>query len=270
MIRSRYAPTPSGYLHEGNLYNFFLVQAWMQALGGEIVLRIDDQDQDRIREEYLENLFQVLAQAGLRWDVGPHNPQELRAQFSQVSRRNLYAQHLENLAQSGQVFACTCSRTELAGRPYPGTCLNKGLPLDHPEAAWRLITPNTGEIRWQDQALGPVLFIWDQLEPYPIVRKRDGQAAYHLCTLADDQHFGITHVVRGQDLLSSTAFQLFLAERLGLGFAHVHFLHHPLLTDAHGQKLSKSAGRFQLAPVWTPEKLTWLRLQAHSFFRSLG
>lgn len=228
--RLRLAPTPSGYLHRGNAFNFIL--NWLAARaqpGARLLLRIDDLDADRKRPEYVHAIFDSLNWLGLNWDEGPRTPDDFEKNWSQHRRLALYRSLLDELRARELLFACGKSRRELAPFQgnYPLEFRDQGLDLDGPNVAWRVKTPRSETNISQDF----------------IVRRRDGIPAYQIASLADDLYFGITHIIRGDDLRESTAAQQFLAQCLAREqFATVHFLHHPLLLDAAGAKLSKSAG----------------------------
>ncbi len=247
MIKSRIAPTPSGFLHVGNALNFLLTSAIVQEGGGELRLRIDDLDAPRIRPEYLEDIFETLSWLDIRYQQGPTDAADHVAKFRQELRLPVYHSLLNQLAVSGHLFACNCSRKALlAVSPdgqYSGTCRFKNIPLDTPDVSWRLITPQNKAIQFGDTLMGDVSINLYQQARDMIVRRRDGLPAYHMASLADDMGYGINTIVRGEDLLLSTAVQLYLAELLELDpFLQTTFYHHPLLVDGSGQKISKSAG----------------------------
>jgi glutamyl-tRNA synthetase len=229
--RLRLAPTPSGYLHLGNAYNFIL--NWLVARlepGAKLLLRIDDLDADRKRPEYVQDVFDTLQWLGLDWDEGPRSSSDFEAKWSQHLRMPIYAELLQELQHTDLIFTCAKSRRDLApylGK-YPVKFRLQNLNLDAPEVAWRIKTPRSTQ---------------EDLPEDFIVRRRDGVPAYQLASLADDLYFGVTHLIRGEDLAASTAAQQFLATCLGRAqFANMQVLHHPLLEDAFGAKLSKSAG----------------------------
>lgn len=261
---TRLAPTPSGLLHAGNAFNFLLTHALARALGLRILLRIDDLDSERVRPVYVDHVFHILHALGIRWDLGPRTPQELATQWSQQYRLPRYHALIDALRAGGHLYACACSRSALrqlgADGRYPGTCRGAGLPMDAPEVAWRLYIP--------DDAVVPVPGLHGDARQVPlgalmgdpVLRQRNGRPAYQVASLSDDVDHGVTHVVRGEDLLPSTACQLHMAGLLGLtAFQQVRFVHHPLLRDAGGGKLSKSAGSAALgsdpAPVYPVEAL---------------
>lgn len=250
-LRSRIAPTPSGLLHLGNAFNFLLTEAIVRQAGGHLRLRIDDLDAPRIRHEYLSDIFDSLAWLGIQPDAGPADAADQRAHFSQSLRLPEYNKLLRRLAETGLVFACTCSRKELlqasADGQYPGTCIAKKIPLDTPDAAWRIQTPPDALIHFSDAIAGDSsVSLWDAQRHF-IIRRRDGLPAYQVASLSDDAAYGINTIVRGADLRSSTAAQLYLAGLLGMkSFLETRFYHHPLISDEKGQKLSKSAGSSSL------------------------
>ncbi|RYZ53604.1 MAG: tRNA glutamyl-Q synthetase [Chitinophagaceae bacterium] len=257
--KTRIAPTPSGYLHRGNALSFLLTAALARQTGAQVLLRIDDLDELRVRPAYVQHIFDTLQQLQIPWHEGPRSPEEQATHFAQVHRLPLYRSALEKLQKVGHLFACNCSRaTILAQDPtgvYHGTCLHKGLPLDAEGVCWRVhTTPQAVGVKTLN---GPVIAA--PLPPavqYFMVRKRDGMPAYQLASLVDDLHFGIDLVVRGADLWPSTLAQLYLASLLGeKGFSETTFYHHPLLQDARGHKLSKSAGAEAVKPAHDREGL---------------
>lgn len=229
--RLRYAPTPSGFLHLGNALNFWLNWLVARRNGGKILLRIDDLDAERKRPEYVADVFESLEWLGLDWDEGPRSAEDFEKNWSQHHRLPLYIKLLDELRSTGLLYACRKSRRDLApfGSSYPVEFREQNLSLDEPDVAWRIATPTGFPL------------------PDFIVRRRDGLPAYQVASLADDLHFGITHVVRGADLEASTAAQRYLAGCLGKqDFLNIQFHHHALITDSSGEKLSKSAGATSL------------------------
>ena len=214
--RGRFAPSPTGVLHFGNLQTALL--SWLQARcsGGEWFLRIDDLDTPRNRPESLLRIQSDLRWLGLHWDGPP---------VLQSSRRGIYSSWLSFLRCSGALFACRCSRRDLAGASiYPGTC--------------RAINAGWG---WQEQRLPSWRLRVPQLNPYGsgdvVVRRAEGYVAYQLATVIDELCFGITDVVRGNDLRDALPAQLSIYAALGQ--SSPRFWHGPLLYDVEGQKLSK-------------------------------
>ncbi len=254
---TRFAPTPSGFLHRGNAFNFLLTWLLARTHDGYIHLRIDDMDEDRVRPEYLEDIFRSMEWLGLTWDKGPFSVQDHQAAFRQRLRLDTYLEYLDQLRKAGELFACTCSRKDIREKSpdgsYPGTCKQRNRPFDAPETAWRIHSPWPHAVGWttisghsDQEALSPLL-------KDVILRKKDGWPAYQLISVAEDVAAGVTHVVRGKDLRASTACQLWLAEALGLySFSKVLFHHHHLIRGEKGQKMSKSAGDISLKHQYEP------------------
>lgn len=248
MPRTRIAPTPSGFLHAGNAINFLITAEVARELGASIRLRIDDLDAERMRPQYVDDIFASLRWLGIAWSEGPRDRMEHERMHSQLLRLARYEECLHVLKEQGDLYACSCSR---AGQKRSACdCRKRERPFNAPEAAWRLrmpadalvrVEPIHGEAQW----LSPARLMSD-----PVLRQRaelGGRPAYQIASVCDDADQGITHIVRGDDLLASTACQLYLAERLGLdAFRRVRFLHHPLVTDSTGAKLSKSEGAASL------------------------
>jgi len=244
---TRLAPTPSGFLHEGNLYNFLCNWLWARVNKGKVLLRIDDADASRFRPTYLDDIFRTLEWMGLDWDLGPSGPDDFMRNWSQSTRMPQYQQLLFELREKGLVFACACSRKQLAdagaGTIYPGTCQSKDILLDAEDVSWRFALPGEGLVFFEDRWMGKQSIYLKEACGSFLVRRRDGIPAYQVCSLADDAFFGVTHVARGRDLLVSTASQILLASALHKAeFLHTQFMHHPLLLNEQHQKLSKSAG----------------------------
>lgn len=244
MLRTRIAPTPSGFLHAGNAINFLLTDEVARSLGASIRLRIDDLDADRLRPAFVEDVFESLRWLGIAWQEGPVDAKDHERRFSQHARVSRYLEQIDLLKEQGDLYACTCSRTEL--RRGACACRNGNVRFNDPQAAWRIRLPSDAEVRVVDLFGRERWLRLAALMPDPVLRQRvelGARPAYQIASLVDDVDHGTTHIVRGEDLLPSTACQLYLAERLGLeAFTSVVFLHHPLITDAAGAKLSKSAG----------------------------
>ncbi len=245
--KARIAPTPSGYLHLGNVLSFAVTAAIAEKTGAKMLLRIDDADRERTNKLYVQDIFDTLNFLEIPWHEGPRNMQEYEQEFSQLHRMGLYNQALSQLAEAHAVFACTCSRTDVqrlsAENIYSGTCRNKNLPYDTPNTSWRLRTDSTKQLKvktLQGEIVHTTLPII--MQDF-VARKRDGFPGYQLTSLIDDLHFGVDLVVRGEDLWASTLAQQYLAMELGQeAFANTTFYHHPLLLDSEGHKLSKSLG----------------------------
>jgi glutamyl/glutaminyl-tRNA synthetase len=239
--KTRIAPTPSGFLHLGNVLSFALTAALAKQHEAKILLRIDDMDQARAEQAYIQDIFDTLNFLEIPWDEGPHNIEEFKDNYSQLHRLPLYSEAIEQLRDNGLLFACTCSRKQLEKEAC--TCFARKIPLDTKGAAWRLHTYNNRELTIRDyngETMATVLPV--EMQNF-VVRKKDGFPAYQLTSVIDDLHYGVDLIIRGQDLWSSTLAQHELALALGKNeFRDITFYHHPLLTDELNQKLSKSAG----------------------------
>lgn len=226
-VRSRLAPTPSGFLHYGNLFNFVLTWQAVRRAGGTLKLRIDDLDATRARDEYLEDIFETLHWLGFDWDEGPRDVAQFKTQFSQTLRTTEY----RNFLQKFPGYACGCSRSQVKARTdklYDGFCRELNLPLAKERTQWRFRAdiPGHDVVLWQKSDL----------------------PAYHLVSLFEDLQDRTTLIVRGEDLRESSELQKLLAQALGVEgreFLKIQFAHHPLLLD-QGVKLSKSEGALSL------------------------
>ncbi len=260
-IRGRFAPSPSGHMHLGNAWTALLAWLQVRSRGGTVVLRIEDLDPDRCRPEYTAQLISDLAWLGLDWDEGPdvggsHGP------YRQDERRRLYAAALDSLTDRGLVYPCYCTRAEIRaaasaphagdeGNPYSGTCRRYlgGAGEEPPPGrrpALRLAVPDE-TIAFTDGVHGPVAQNLAAACGDFVVRRADGVHAYQLAVVVDDAAMGITHVLRGDDLLASTPRQLYLYRLLGLtppAFAHV-----PLLVSPDGRRLAKRQQGLVLASL---------------------
>lgn len=236
----RFAPSPSGRMHLGNVFSALLAWLSVKSQNGEMVLRIEDLDPDRCRPEYAEVLKEDLLWLGLTWD---------REQTKQSLRTAAYEEVFEALREKGMVYPCYCTRTELhaASAPhasdgrvlYAGTCRSL---TDEERAqktkapAWRLVMPER-EIAFTDGLQGAYKEDLAKDCGDIIIRRADGVYAYQLAVVTDDADGGITQVVRGMDLMSSTPRQLYLYELMGK--TPPAFYHVPLLVAPDGRRLSK-------------------------------
>jgi len=236
--KTRIAPTPSGYLHLGNVLSFALTASLAKQTGAKTLLRIDDLDRQRANKLYVQDIFDTLNFLEIPWDEGPRNLQEYESGWSQVHRMAFYQSLLQQLKESGEVFACQCSRVQIQSC----TCRNKAIPLDAPDTSWRLITNKEKEITVNTLNNGIIKTTLPAALHNFVVKKKDGYPSYQLTSLADDLHYGVDLVVRGEDLWPSTMAQHYLAGVLKKAdFSKTTFHHHPLIV-IDGEKLSKSAG----------------------------
>ncbi|MFD2888938.1 glutamate--tRNA ligase family protein [Chitinophaga cymbidii] len=243
ITKTRLAPTPSGFLHLGNAFSFALTAALAQQASAKILLRIDDLDRERVEEKYVQDIFDTLHFLGIPWHEGPRDHHEYQSIYSQLHRLPLYNEALQQLKNSGMLFACECSRAQISNGIYPGTCRNKNLPLDGKNLNWRLRTNEEKTLTVRipgGKSLASTLPA--EMRDF-VVRKKDGFPAYQLASLVDDRFFNVDLIVRGEDLWPSTLAQLYLADVLQYEkFRESIFYHHPLLLEAGDRKLSKSAG----------------------------
>lgn len=249
---TRIAPTPSGYLHEGNVANFMMSALLARARGLRLRLRIDDLDRSRFRAVYLQDIFDVLHWMGIDWDDGPRGPAEFLTDYSQSLRLEVYERLLSELRIRGAVYACRCTRsTRGSGKSHcSADCGARGLSLDDPDLVWMCRVAPSYEVGMRDYHGDLLKFgmsdfgIWD----FVVRRRRESASAcclpsYQLACVADDVLYGTSLIVRGADLFQSSLRQLWLAHCLDVeSFASIRFVHHELVLDSGQQKLSKSAG----------------------------
>ena len=253
-LHTRIAPTPSGFLHAGNGISFIMTWAIARAFNGSILLRIDDLDAQRMRPEYVEDIFRTLDWLGLDYDKGPSSPDNFFQNFSQHKRLNLYAEAIDGLLYSGLLYECRCSRKDIRlnsdNNLYPNTCRGHHLGVNAEfknETAWRIRVDNPTLVVFNDWQKGSVSIPLEGVMGDFVIRQKNGLPSYQIASLVDDQYFDINFIVRGTDLLYATAAQIFLAQHIGYPhFAETIFFHHPLAVDTEGGKLSKSGGAVAL------------------------
>ena len=241
--KTRIAPTPSGFLHLGNVLSFAITVALAQKSGAKILLRIDDLDQARVNKLFVQDIFDTLNFLQISWHEGPRNVDDFEENYSQLHRIDSYHSALDKLKDEGLVFACACSRQQI-NNGIVCACYEKQIRLITENASWRLLTDNAAEIEIKDHNGNIIKAALPAEMKNFIVRKKDGFPAYQLTSVVDDLFYGIDLVVRGHDLWASTLAQHILAKAIGEGniFGQTAFYHHPLLMETTGKKLSKSAG----------------------------
>jgi glutamyl-tRNA synthetase len=245
--RGRFAPSPTGELHLGNLRTALLAWLFARADGSELLLRMEDLDLERVRVEHYASQQQDLRDVGLDWD-GPV--------LSQVDRTGVYADHLAELERRGVVYECFCTRREIRDAPsaphgelpegaYPGTCRG----LSSAERRERLaggrppalrLDARAARVGFDDALHGRVEGVVDDF----VLRRNDGAVSYQLAVVVDDAEQEIELVVRGDDLLDSTPRQLLLAQLLGL--RSPRFAHVALVLGPDGTRLAKRHGAVTL------------------------
>jgi len=246
--RGRLAPSPTGLLHLGHAATF--LTAATRAGSGTLILRNDDLDQQRSRAEFYAAMLEDLAWLGIRWQEGPdiggpYGP------YAQSERQPFYIDAWRKLRDSGALYPCKCSRRELAlaaaaphesdDEPhYPGTCRPLGsqtLSESPTGQNWRFRVPDGEAITFHDHHFGPQQFIAGKDFGDFLVWRRDDVPSYQLACVVDDAAMRITEVVRGADLLKSTARQLLLYR--AFGWEPPEWYHCPLVTDGSGERLAK-------------------------------
>jgi glutamyl-tRNA synthetase len=271
-VTGRLAPSPTGFLHLGNAWAFLLAWLAARAGGGRVILRMEDIDPDRSRPAYAQAIMDDLRWLGLDWDEGPDvgGP---AGPYVQSRRLDRYAGALSRLDALGRVYPCFCTRKELrslAGAPhdsgsalgpaiagdgspvYPGTCRDlsrderRRLLAEGRKPCLRLRCDDAS-LSFDDAVAGPQRLTLAECGGDFALRRSDGVYAYQLAVVADDIAMGVTQVVRGDDILTSTPRQLFLYRLLGASppaYAHI-----PLVTDAAGERLAKRHQSLTLATL---------------------
>ena len=255
----RFAPTPSGRMHLGNVFAALLAWLSVRSRDGEMVLRMEDLDTQRTSPEYAQILRQDLLWLGLSWD---------REMLPQSQRSRVYDEYFQKLADLGLLYPCYCTRSQLHGvnaphlsdgtYVYPGTCRN--LSPEQRKAfdrapAWRVVVPDRV---WQftDRVQGEYSLNLATDCGDMVMRRADGVYVYQLAVTVDDGEAGVTEVVRGMDLLSSAPRQMYLQELWG--FPHPEYAHVPMLLAPDGRRLSnrdRDLDLGQLQKVYTPQQL---------------
>ena len=249
--RGRIAPTPTGYLHLGHARTFWIAMERAREAGGTLIYRNEDIDPQRCKAEYAEGAIDDLKWFGCKWEEGPDcgGP---NGPYVQSLRGAQFLSAWKQLKDADLIYPCTRSRKDVANAtqaPHAGDDaepiypeawrpkLGVGRDADSPgETNWRFRVPEDRKILFDDQRLGPCAFECMRDFGDFLVWRKDGVPAYELAVVADDSAMGITEVVRGEDLLISTARQLLIYEALGL--TPPDFYHTPLLCDTSGQRLA--------------------------------
>lgn len=267
--RGRIAPSPTGLLHIGHARTFWIAAQRAKEQDGTLVLRNEDLDTQRCRAEFVQAMFEDLRWLGVEWNEGPDCGGPF-APYAQSERR--YLEAWKALFELGVIYPCTCSRRDVAlaaGAPnegddetlYPGICRSKPRlsPALHSPAGvnWRFRVSDGEEISFDDLHLGPQRFIAGKDFGDFIVWRRDDVPAYQLAVVVDDAAMQVTEVVRGADLLKSTARQLVLIRALGLPVPD--YYHCDLVRDEAGVRLAKRHDSLSVRRLrelgWSPEEV---------------
>jgi glutamyl-tRNA synthetase len=250
---TRLAPSPTGALHLGNARTFLLNWLLARQRGWKILLRIEDLDGPRIKPGADRQAIEDLRWLGLDWDVGP---------TYQASRTDVYRRLTEQLLEQRLAYPCACTRREIelaASAPhaedgaavYPGTCRGRfrsvaaAREAGGREPAIRFRVPPE-PVEWVDDLRGPITCDVDRQLGDFVILKNDGTAAYQLAVVADDAEAGVTHVVRGDDLIDSTPRQILLYRALGWADRIPRYFHLPLVVGPDGRRLAKRHGDTRL------------------------
>jgi glutamyl-tRNA synthetase len=245
--RGRLAPTPTGYLHLGHARTFWTARQRAREQEGALVLRNDDLDRARCKSEFVRAMVQDLHWFGFEWREGPDVGGPF-APYNQSERFGAYRAAFEKLRAAGFLYPCTCSRRDIQSSSraphaaddeepvYPGTCRSKSA-LDTSKSSWRFRVSEGEAVTFTDNNLGGQRFIAGRDFGDFVIWRNDDVPAYQLACVVDDEAMQITEVVRGCDLLLSTARQLLLYRALGLRAPE--FFHCPLMLDEKGGRLAK-------------------------------
>ena len=247
--RGRIAPSPTGYLHLGHARTFVIAAERARQFDGELILRNEDLDPDRCRTEFVSAMYEDLHWLGIAWSEGP-DCGGAYAPYSQSLRREFYLAAWKKLRDTGAIYPCTCSRKDLAASAsapndddeplYPGNCRDRkdARRFEKPAGVnWRFRVPDGEAIKFDDLHLGPHRYVAGRDFGDFVVWRRDDVPAYQLVVVVDDDAMKVSEVVRGADLLKSTARQLLLYHALGLEAPD--FYHCDLVRDETGQRLAK-------------------------------
>ena len=238
-VRTRFAPSPTGYLHIGGVRTALF--SWLHARhhGGEFILRIEDTDKERSTAEAIDMILDGMEWLGLRYDKGP---------FNQSKRGKRYATVIDQLLREGKAYYCYCSKEELkemrteamasGDKPkYNGRCrVRTSPPSDNSRPVVRFKNPQTGQVVVDDIIQGKVIYRNDELDDL-IIARSDGTPTYNLTVVVDDMDMGISHVIRGDDHLNNTPRQINIFAALDRSLPE--YAHVPLILDEDGRKLSK-------------------------------
>lgn len=254
-VRVRFAPSPTGYLHIGGARTALFNWLFARKMGGKLILRIEDTDTERLKEDSVSQILTSLKWLGLNWDEGPEAGGEC-GPYYQSERRELYSKYAQQLLDEGKAYYCFCTPADLeaerekqraAKQPfrYARTCRDLDPEVAKARAAAgepysvRIKIPTEGSITVHDLIHGDVTFNMDQFDDFVIV-KSNGMPTYNFAVVVDDHLMGMTHVLRAEEHLSNTPKQLLIYE--ALGFEPPKFGHMPMILAPDRSKLSKRHG----------------------------
>ncbi len=240
-VKTRFAPSPTGFLHIGGVRTALFSWLYARHHGGQFVLRIEDTDRERSTQEAVDVILEGLAWVGLDHDEGP---------YYQSRRFDRYAEVADQLLGAGKAYRCYCTRDELEARRvaqisrgenprYDGRCRHRTTPVSGVQSVLRFRTPDTGVTVVEDLVRGRVEFQNAELDDLILMRS-DGTPTFHFGVVVDDGDMGITHVIRGDDHLNNTPRQMHMIQALGLPVPA--YGHLPMILGSDGAKLSKRHG----------------------------
>jgi glutamyl-tRNA synthetase len=267
--RGRLAPSPTGFLHLGHARTFWIAQERAKANGGELILRNEDLDSTRFKMEFVGAMLEDLRWFGFEWSEGPDVGGKF-APYNQSGRMNFYRAALEKLRAGSFIYPCTCSRKDILAATraphandddepvYPGTCRqNRESGIGNRKFSWRFHVPDGETISFTDGNCGEQKFTAGKDFGDFVVWRHDDVPAYQLACVVDDAAMEISEVVRGADLLVSTARQILIYR--ALGFLPPKFFHCELMLDENGERLAKRHDALSLRTLResgvTPESL---------------
>ncbi|NJD88660.1 MAG: glutamate--tRNA ligase [Betaproteobacteria bacterium] len=242
MVRTRFAPSPTGYLHIGGARTALFCWAYARRHGGKFVLRVEDTDQERSTQESVQAILDGLSWLGIDWDEGP---------YYQMQRLDRYREAAERLLAEGKAYRCYCTREELEAMREAQVARGEKPRYDRRwrdssepppagrSAVIRFKNPLDGEVSWNDLVKGPITVANDELDDLVLVRA-DGVPTYNFGVVVDDIDMAMTHVIRGDDHVNNTPRQINLYRALDAQAPH--FAHVPMILGADGQRLSKRHG----------------------------
>ncbi len=241
-IRTRFAPSPTGYLHIGGARTAIFNWLFARRHGGKFILRIEDTDRERSTDDSISQIMESMEWMNLDFDEGP---------FRQTDRRDIYISHVDRLLDEGKAYRCVCSKEDLdtkrdammkSGKKpkYDGACRGKDIAADCGKPfVVRFATPKDGETKVEDLLRGYVSFKNDELDDIIILRS-DSTPTYNFCVVVDDAQMGISHVIRGDDHLANTPRQAVIYN--ALGYSLPKFAHVSMILGKDGKRLSKRHG----------------------------
>ena len=264
-MKGRFAPSPTGHMHVGNLWVAFLSYWSARRQNGEYIVRIEDVDTQRSKRIYADHILEDLSWLGFTWDEAP---------TYQSQRLDIYERYLQDLRIQNRLYPCYCNRArlqEISSAPhqgeahhiYDGYCLTHTPNISERPPSWRFHMEDT-KGSFHDLYRGVVDYEIQSCSDDIVLKRWDGMIAYHLAVVIDDYEMGVTEVIRGNDLLPVTGNQIVLGQILG--FPKLEYGHVPMLVDAEGYRLSKRQQSITIRDLQnqgaTPERLWgWFALE---------